>query len=269
MVARLTDDQRVVQSLHAFERWAESNEGTRMLIAPGSAAAIDLAMAGGDRIVPSGIIEMLINSTTDHLLAWRDKSLSADDPPVIRLSAYADFTLLRPPIEALANVVWVLSPEDPRERISRSLRYINIELQHGKKLVSDLSAAGTPDEELADTFARSEPRLRDAAAAAGLNADQLLSVRTIDQSRILRSIGTVVGGSTYQVLLHWARASAHAHSQVLTTLTLADRAPRRDAGGPYLYSEVSSASLADSCDLLMRLMNVAVGLLDERGFRRV
>lgn len=268
-MAQLNDDQRVVQYLHAFRRWADGNDGTRMSAPDGSAAAGDEALAGGLRIVPTGIIEALVNSATDHLLAWCDKAFSSDDPPIVRLSVYADFTLLRPPIEALANVVWILSPEDSRERVARSLKFANIELQHGKKLTRELEAAGTPDVDLSRTFQRSEPQLRSAASAAGLDPDRILSTQIIEQSRILRTIGSLVGGPTYQVLLHWARASAHSHSQVLTTLTMADRTTRADRTGPYVYAEVSSAALADSCDLLMRLMNVAVDLLNQRGLRRL
>lgn len=257
--------------LETFQRWAANNQSTRSIVAHGSDASGDNALSGGGGIVPVGIVESQINSATDHLLAWYDKCVQAGETgelPTIRLSAYADYTLLRPPIEALANVIWMLSPDDARTRVERALKLANVELQHGKKLMRDLDAASTPDTDLARTFERAEPTLRAAASAAGLEPDQVLSARIIDQSKILRTIGGVVGGSTYDTLRHWARASAHSHSQVLTSLTLAERTTRTDASGPFIYAEVSSAALAETCDLLFRLINVASRLLNERGYTR-
>jgi hypothetical protein len=264
-----TDDERIVNHLFGFRDWANNNMNTRSAVRPGSDAESDAKLAGSGWVVPSGIVEGLINSTTDHLLAWFDKCVTQDEPPEVRLSAYADYTLLRPPIECLANLVWMLAPDGPKERVSRSLRFANIELQHGKKLIAALLAAGTPDAGLARTFASAEPFLITAAEAAGLDPARVLGTRIVDETSILRSIGPQVGGPTFEALAHWARASAHAHSQILTVLTLSDRSRRSDPHGPYLYSEVNSRALADSCELLLKLLNVAVDLLNRRGYERL
>ncbi|MCU1412440.1 MAG: hypothetical protein JWR04_3147 [Rhodoglobus sp.] len=269
-VAQLTDDDRLVQHIFALERWARHIQRTRSVVRESSDAEADITLAGGGWMVPAGIIEGLINSAVDHMLAWHDKCITQDDPPEVRLSAYADYTLLRPAIESLANVVWMVSPDESRERVLRSLKFTNIELQHGKKLVAALAAAGTPDVEMGMLFERAEPRLIAAATAAGLDPDAVLSARRIvDETKILRTIGALVGGPTYETLKHWARASAHAHSQVLTTLLLATRETRSDDHGEYLYAEVDTALLADTCALLLQLMNVAVDFLNRRGYERV
>ena len=254
--------------LDAYERWASDNQATRSIVARGSDAESDNLLAGGGGIAPVGIVESQINSATDHLLAWHDKCVVPGPPPSIRLSSYADYTLLRPPIEALANVVWILSPDDPVERIARSLKLANVELQHAKKLVRDLEAAGTPDPELARTFERAEPHLRAAASAAGLDPERILASRPIDQTKILRTVGAEVGGSTHETLLHWARASAHSHRQLLTALTMAERTTRADGSGPYIYAEVSTRALAVTCDLVLRRINVASNRLNRRGYTR-
>jgi hypothetical protein len=268
-MATPTDDDLIAQHVHAFGRWADNNIRSRSVLAPGSAAEADDRLAGGAGIVTSGIVEGLINSATDHLLSWRDKCFDSRAPNVVRLSAYADYTLLRSPIESLANLLWILQPETSLGRVTRTLRLINIELQHGKKLIRDLAAAGTPDPVLSRSFAAAEPRLIAAAIAAGIDADTVLGPRVIEQSKILRSIGSLLGGPTHDALVHWARGSAHAHSQTITALTLAHRTVMVDETGPFLYAELDSRSLRESCDLLLRLCDVTVQYLNRRGYTRL
>jgi hypothetical protein len=261
-------NQPIVALAYEGKGWAEHVRASAHAIKPGSDAEADRALAGGGGIIPTGAIEALCGSVSDHLLAWNDKVLDGADPPLVRLSFYADFTLLRPVLEALAWLIWCLAPEESKERVRRAIEFENVELEYGRRLATQLASAGTPERGLSDTYSRLEKVLVDAAKSAGLDPDKLLG-KSRDVSAILRAVGSVVPGPTLETLRWWALASAHAHTQLVTVLFHAELSHRKHPAGPYIYAEVDTTVLAGLCAHITKTLNVAVGLLNRRGYALV
>ncbi len=58
----------------------------------------------------------------------------------------ADYTRLRPCLEALTEIIWILDGDTAAARISRSLDIAKVEYRHGIAGSSALKKTGTPDE---------------------------------------------------------------------------------------------------------------------------
>jgi len=252
-------------AFRTFANWLHDNPNRSVL--PESNAASDIALTGTD-IVPKGIIEGLLGSVSDHLDAWVNLVDRGGDDPVMQLHLFADFTMLRPVVEALASIVWVLGDERQELRIRRALLIGNAELRHTQRFLDALNAAGLSDDALAYSSTNLEELLVEAAESAGLAPTKALPAQPTDPTAIVRGAGQYVRGPSLDTFRHWALCSSHAHGQIVGVLTHASRTIGASADGSlYSHAEVDTRHLAETLRFIGdKLLPTAVNLLNKRGF---
>ena len=231
---------------------------------PGSVAEEDQRLAG-NVIVPHGIVVGLVGAVADHLSAWAEL---ADSPKhgELLLHLQADYTLFRPVLEGLVEVIWILDGTDSSTRIRRALEIARIEYMHGLKLTSALNKAGTPDEKTSQGIAALGRIIRSTADALGEDASSFASAPLIDPSAITKKIAQRVPGSTLRTYRYWAITSAHAHGQLITTLRYAveTQLPAPHESGALF--EPDEGLLAELIEFIVELLAIAVELLNAQGY---
>lgn len=203
-------------------------------------------------VVPVLVVNGLANSVGDHLDAWVTKSHDG------HTGVFADFTLFRPVVESLAAIIWILGAAESKDRISRTIQFVNIELRKGQHLVRDLQKAGSPDQPMQNIFKELEDSLLQACENVGLDHTKCMPERPLDPSKLTKKAAQYVPGPTLDTYKFWALCSAHAHSQMFTVLTKAN-AHRHNRSDGNLYN------LYELFDFVVKLLGIAVGLLERRG----
>ncbi|MGO4785516.1 hypothetical protein [Cryobacterium sp. W22_MBD10_FK3] len=203
-------------------------------------------------VVPVLVVNGLANSVGDHLDAWVTKSHDG------HTGVFADFTLFRPVVESLAAIIWILGAAESKDRISRTIQFVNIELRKGKRLVSDLQKAGGPDQPMQNIFNELEDSLLQACENVGLEHSTCMPERPLDPSKLTKKAAQYVPGPTLDTYKFWALCSAHAHSQMFTVLSKAN-VHRHNRPDGNLYN------LYELFDFVAKLLGIAVGLLEKRG----
>ncbi len=83
----------------------------------------DQALAG-NIVIPHAIVSGLVLTAADHVSAWAELAASPEEN-VLLLHMQADYTLFRPVLEGLAELIWILdgtdssSPQGARDRPHR------------------------------------------------------------------------------------------------------------------------------------------------------
>lgn len=258
------DDVAILQHRDSFIRFATHINSATSFVRAGSDADSDRELTQS-RTVPVSLVDGFVASITDHLTAWAEKAGYDAREPILRLSLYSDYTLFRPVIESLASLIWVLAPDSQLDRIKHAVTLANVERARGRRFVESLAAAGTPDEEMARSIAALDGDLRGVCARAGLDPARLLDANGLDPSSLTRKVSQFVPGPTLDVFRHWATCSAHAHAQLMTTLTRATRTQGVGVHGDFTYAEANSEHLAELVRFIARLLDIMVGLLNKRG----
>lgn len=235
--------------------------------APGSIVEGDQEVTGS-KLVPHGIVAGLMNSVADHLDAWVEKAADPDGTTV-RLHLFSDYTLFRPVLEGLVEVVWILDGTDAYTRIRRALEVAKIEYTHGVALTSALNKAGTPDEKLSAGILALGRTIRATSTKIGLDPDAFIKARLIDPSTLTKKIAGRVPGSTLQTLSYWALTSAHAHGQLISALRFAVETPLEVPHDGGALFEPDEARVANLVEFVGKLLNIAIGLLNEQGYQLV
>lgn len=235
--------------------------------AAGSVAGSD-QLATGNQLIPHGIVAGLMNSVADHLLAWSDKTAHPDGRTV-RLHVFSDYSLFRPVLEGLVEIIWILDGADANIRIRRSLEIAKIEYTHGVALISALNKAGTPDEKMSAGILALGRTIRLTSTKIGLDADAFIQERLIDPSSLTKKIAGRVPGPTLQTLSYWALTSAHAHGQLISAFRFAVETPL-DApheGGALI--EPDETRIADLIKFVGTLLDISITMLNEQGYQLV
>ena len=230
----------------------------------GSTAESDQRVTGS-LIIPHGIVAGLAHAAADHLGAWAELA-SSPGAGTLLLHVNADYTLFRPVLESLTEIIWILDGDTPNARIARALEIAKVEYRHGLALTSALNKAGTPDAKTSAGIAALGKVIKSSAVAIGLDGDEFLKGDLIDPSALTRKIAARVPGPTLQTLRYWAITSAHAHGQLFSTLRFAVETPLKapHAGGA-LY-EPDEALVAELVTFISELVRIAVDLLNEQGY---
>lgn len=234
------------------------------MVRPGSAAEEDQALAG-NVIIPHSIVAGLVGAVADHLSAWAELADSPKGDELL-LHLQADYTLFRPVLEGLVEVIWILDGSDSATRIRRALEIARIEYKHGLKLTSALNKARTPDEKTGQGIAALGRIIRSTAEAFGGDADSFVDAPLIDPSSITKKIAQRVPGPTLRTYRYWAITSAHAHGQLITTLRYAieTQLPAPEASGALF--EPDEELLAELIEFIAELLGIAIDQLNTQGY---
>jgi hypothetical protein len=147
-------------------------------ISDGSRMAADKAAAPDLLDLPQ-LCEHYLGCSEDHLLAIR--LLMQPRSGTLQLLRFALYPLIRAVMESSGQVVWVLGPDDQRERFRRLLRLQKAELDYDVGYVDALTRLRDEDTRGFRSFANKEQRefagkrclrwrrLRDAGAAVGVD----------------------------------------------------------------------------------------------------
>lgn len=219
----------------------------------------------GNVIVPHSIVAGLVGAVADHLSAWAELADSPKGDELL-LHLQADYTLFRPVLEGLVEVIWILDGADSATRIRRALEIARIEYKHGLKLTSALNKARTPDEKTGQGIAALGRIIRSTAEAIGADADSFVNAPLIDPSSITKKIAQRVPGPTLRTYRYWAITSAHAHGQLITTLRYAieTQLPAPEASGALF--EPDEELLAELIEFVAELLGIATDQLNTQGY---
>lgn len=229
----------------------------------GSIAESDQLLASS-QIIPHGIVTGLMHAAADHLGAWAELVDSPGEDTLL-LHVNADYTLFRPVLEALTEIIWILDGDTAAARITRSLEIAKVEYRHGVALSSALKKAGTPDEKTTAGIMALGEVIRSTAAKVGLDGNEFLKGDLIDPSALTRKIASRVPGPSLQTLRYWAITSAHAHGQLISTLRFAVETPLEGHTGGALF-EPDEGLVAELVEFIGKLIAIAVDLLNEQGY---
>ena len=232
--------------------------------ASGSTAEGDQSLSG-NKLVPHGVVAGLMSSVADHLDAWAEKAGDRESG-TIHLHLFADYSLFRPILEGLVEVIWILDGDNSNERIKRALEVAKIEYKHGMTLTSALNRAGTPDHEMSAGMLALGRIIRATATLIGLEPEEFIAERPVDPSALTRKIAHRVPGPTLQTLSYWALTSAHAHGQIISAFRFAVESPLEEPhrGGALL--EPDEVKLAELILFVKSLLDIVVRLLNEQGY---
>lgn len=190
----------LMRVLRTSEEWIDSNA---LAVESGS------SFAGDDtKTHPFDLSQGVAQSITvaiDHLHCLR-MALTGTGDNVLRLHAYAPFTLLGATVENAAIAVWVMPESNRKERILRHLRH---QLTSIKKLKKTLAPAG---DTVAPVTTGREDSLLDIADARGI--DRARANKEVTAAEIVRSASETTGFRNDEMdlmLMFWKISSAVAH----------------------------------------------------------
>jgi len=260
--------QIIYGSIGGFRNWSAQIKGRVARVDPDTWAERDEELSGSI-LFPSAIVTGLLVAAADQIGGWA-KMAGSDDNSKATLHVLADYSLFRPTIEALTEVIWILDGDTSKDRVERSIELARIELEHGRLLTKSLRRAGTPDEQVEKSMAALETQMQLSLRRLGWDQKAIVekmdpSASTLDPSAITRKIGRAFKGSSLELNRYWGIASAHAHGQLITTLTFSVRdAPGSDDEG-YLH-EPDEILVAEMLLIIQRLVDTATKLLNRRGY---
>lgn len=235
------------------------------MVRAGSVADEDQRLAG-NVVIPHAIVSGLVLTVADHVGAWAELADSSPEEHQLILHMQADYTLFRPVLECLVEVIWILSGEDSTTRVDRALEIARIEYKHGQKLVKALNKARTPDEKTGQGVAALGRLIRTTATRLGRDAEEVINAPLVDPSSITKKIASRVPGPTLQTFRYWAITSAHAHGQLITTMrhAIETALPEPHASGALF--EPDEELLADLIEFVGTLLEIAINLLNDQGY---
>jgi hypothetical protein len=170
------------------------------------------------------------------------------------MPARAPFTLLRAALENASIAVWLLAPEDRRERVLRLLRLIWVDGE------DNVQAWGLVGAESPRSREERKSELQEMARAAGLSQEQvgLVAVRPVWTS-IVKSAGDGARELTGErALLAWTVSSGIAHARPWAALSILDRVEP-----PVVDGDVTRLKLKASDRWVMVIAHAAAAMLAE------
>lgn len=255
-------------AIQACRSFASAVKGGVPRVKAGSQAEADQQVSG-NQVIPHLIVSGLIGSVADHLSAWAELADSPEEDDKVLLHLAADYTLLRPVIEGLVEVIWVLDGATSEARIKRAMEIAKIEYVHGTNLTNALTKAGMEDTKTVSGVEALGRMLRECANSIGVDPDKFLSSRAIDPSSITKKVASRISGPTLRTFRYWAITSAHAHGQLISTLRFAQETPLGFPHNGGSYYAPDEELLAELLQFVSELINVAVTDLNSHGYELV
>lgn len=248
------------------------------LAAPGSdLAADDKASAP---FQTSHLVAHCLSVTSDHYRAVRTL-LASDDPAyAVKLSMVAHYPLLRSAVESSAMALWLLRPEDPRDRLIRLLRARWAEFQYERDIYMAMSEEDPDDDK--EELRRKQKVRRDNAPK---HSARMKSLRAVAQrSAVERAefeqfprMGPLVRDAALATKLRpssaasvWQLLSSVTHPSVRGVMAMSDLEVV-DNGGDVLHASITTKPAALSAMLVcsLALTTAAYRLTERRGGRQL
>ena len=216
--------------------------------------ARDDALAPGMR--PSDVALESIKIAVEAAGVWSRSVLVSGPTP------HADYSLLRAMMESLATAVWILGPEDSRQRVTRIFRLAALESKEFDqyvKRVDRMSDGMHPEHRagLRHTHQSEDTRLRSLAIAAGLDTKFIFARETITRTAILEQ------AAEYIPQLHpvdawglWSLCSGLAHGQRMYATGLSNRSEVA------FFDETVETTLSASGSVLIRFVDAVWWMLE-------
>ncbi|KJL33432.1 hypothetical protein [Microbacterium azadirachtae] len=268
--------ERIRYQLRLIESIAQQAESGHFdLAAPGSELATDDALLGGHQT--SHLVGHCLSVSQDALSTAK---LILLDPITdgLRIPVVGQFPVLRTSIESASLAIWLLAPDEQRERLCRSLRARMDEIHHEDHLVTVLTEA-----EEGDTKAKTaekqkhrrentkrsraqKKRLRDHATDSGIGLEDI-NRGLPGFGPIVRASSELVGISGNHTQGMWAFISGLTHPSVKRSIAASDI--ERLADGEVFAAKFTAnlASVVMALDAAIAAHLTALRLLARRGGR--
>jgi hypothetical protein len=255
-------DRLIISAREGMRRFAAQVYSSHRFVAPGSDAAGDAERSGSD-IVPVSIVDGFVAAIVDHLQAWVDKTGGHDGDPQLWLSLYSDYTLFRPILESLAAAIWILGPDDSRERIKNATKLLATEHEQANRYIQRINRVGHPDPFAEQVNSGLDRIIGEVCERMGFNPAQIR--RAVDPSSLPDKASRFVPGAGSKFYRLWALCSAHAHAQLFTVMRAGARTSGTGPYGGWTYVEADSESFAELVRFTGYTLSVLAKLLNRRG----
>lgn len=256
--------ERIQRGRHALAGFVQQVFDTTPVVVPEGETAADRRRAGSDHI-PVRIVEGFIASAADHLKAWlRASELLDEGDPEPLLHLYADHTLWRAILEAVASAVWILGPDDQDERIRRATKLALYEWAE----TGPIERQGHPADDVALRMKDELRRIIERVCTQMGWEIAEVEKRRISPSTVLNAARNHLGPAGQDIFYWWTVCSRYAHGQ---TLTMMLRARRQSAETPYgdVVNVTTDAELvAELIEFTLPVLNVLIQLTWKRGLLR-
>jgi hypothetical protein len=262
----------LVQGL--LDKW---NKVAGVQIKPGSQLAVDDEFSAWRHL--SHTVVGSIHLALDNVRAFRD--LVRPDGQLL-FPQFAHYPLLRASLEGASLALWILSPNDPKERIQRLLRTATAELQDedtlGNQIIRGLSEdPNRPMTNAAIDRARKHQRekhrkhatqIRSVALRLGIE-DPTAKQWTVSYAEIIRDATTAVGIKGYYGEAMWRMISGLAHPSLMRATTRSNVEEVTDNGDGTFNALVTTdlGLTRTSFEAAWLAANAAVDLLGARKIR--
>lgn len=158
----------------------------------------------------SHAVQHALSHAVDHLHCLRTLLKDAH-----LMHMYAPYSLARAALENASAAVWLLAPEERRERILRRLRFAAQDIRGGEEAGRLIGAPGPKSE---------EERLAEVRALARRRGiDEKAAVRTVRYGEIVKAAGDTRPGGNVPFMVTWRMCSGIAHGDLWTTLNVVSR----------------------------------------------
>lgn len=256
-------DQRILLARYGLVNFVNLYFDSTPRTEPGSDAEGDQGAAGSDHI-PNRIVEGFVASAVDHIRAWYRATAPTDDDPRPFVYVYADHTLWRAILEAIASAIWVLGPDSRKERVEHATRLAIYEWKRSAPIPrfsgeADAAAARLHDEQRAVIERVCERMGFDYEALAKKGADP---------SKVVRTAREYLGRDGDDFFYWWTICSRYTHAQTLTVMLRGLTSHIESPDGGVMNVETDVAQLADVVEFGVKVTDALVAMLIRRGFDR-
>lgn len=228
-----------------------------------SDAGEDQEASGSDHI-PTRIVEGFVASAVDHIRAWYRASTPTDDDSRPFVYIYADHTLWRAILEAIASALWVLGPDSREERIERATR---LAIYESKKSAPIPRVSGEVDEAAGRLYEEQRGVIERVCERMGFDFGSLAK-KGADPSKVVKMAREHVGRDGDDFFYWWTICSRYTHAQTLTVLLRGVKSHTNLPEGDVVNVETDLEHLADLVEFGIRVTDALVSLLIRRGFDR-
>jgi hypothetical protein len=226
----------------------------------------------------SHTVTLGLNVATDNLRAFRD--LVRRDEQLI-VPQFAHYPVLRAALEGASLSLWLLAPDDPRDRIGRLLRAAMAEIEDEARLVRQViraiaddpdnpSAAAESSRATAQSRATTDEhiaQLRRIADRVGLT-DPTKAKRAVGYAEIVRAATSAAGTNGYYGETVWRMISGLAHPSLMRAVTRSTVEELTDNGDGTFHALVTTDLGLTRTALEAACMNTKAAL-DLYGARKI
>lgn len=257
-------DRRILLARYGFAGFINLYFDSTPRIEPGSDAEGDGEAAGSDHI-PNRVVEGFVASAADHIRAWYRATASTDGDPRPFIYIYAEHTLWRAILEALASAIWVLGPDSREERVEHATR---LAIYEWKKSAPVSRFSGEVDEAAARLHREQRVVIERVCERMGFDFENLAR-KGADPSKVVKTAREYLGRDGDDFFYWWTICSRYTHAQTLTVMLRGVRSHVESPNGGVMNVETDVAQLAELVEFGVKATDALVAVLVRRGFDRV